>query len=120
MSNEINSFPDMRAKLRERLAELTEEYPPVDAPAGDLRDADSGLVRAGTISEQQLTEIYSECYGIPVPDENDLRQPDPYPNAPQEFLNANLCVPYEWSDENKTMLFLVADPYSIEHITFLA
>ena len=120
MTNEINSFPDMRAKLRERLAALTEEeYPSVDAPAGDLRDADSGLVRAGTISEQQLTEIYSECYGIPVPDENDLRQPDPYPNAPQEFLNANLCVPYEWSEENKTILFLVADPYSIEHITFL-
>ena len=119
MTNEINSFPDMRAKLRERLAALAEEYPSVDASAADLRDADSNLVRAGTISEQQLTEIYSECYGIPAPDENDLRMPDPYPNAPQEFLNANLCVPYEWSDENKTMLFLVADPYSIEHITFL-
>ena len=119
MSNEIKSFPDMRAKLRERLSSLAEEYPSADAPAGDLRDADYGLVRAGTISEQQLTEIYSECYDIPAPDENDLRMPDPYPNAPQEFLNANLCVPYEWSDENKTMVFLVADPYSIEHITFL-
>ena len=118
--NENISFAGLRAKLRERLAALAEEYPAADATAADLRDADSGLVRAGTISEQQLTEIYSECYGIPAPDENDIRQPDPYPNAPQEFLNANLCVPYEWSDENKTMLFLVADPYSIEHITFLA
>ena len=120
MTNELKSFPEMRAKLHERLSALTEEYPSLlEATAADLRDADSNLVRAGTISEQQLTEIYSECYGIPAPDENDLRQPDPYPNAPQEFLNANLCVPYEWSDENKTMIFLVADPYSIEHITFL-
>ena len=54
--NEINSFPDMRAKLRERLAAFSEEYPAADATAAELRDADSGLVRAGTINEQQLTE----------------------------------------------------------------
>ena len=119
MTNAMNSYPEMRAKLHERLAALSEEYPSADATAAELRDADSGLVRAGTINEQQLTEIYSQCYGIPAPDENDLSQPDPYPSAPQEFLNANLCVPYEWSDENKTMTFLIADPYSIEHITFL-
>ncbi|MBR5681276.1 MAG: hypothetical protein IKX19_11550, partial [Clostridia bacterium] len=98
MTNAMNSYPEMRAKLHERLAALSEEYPSADATAAELRDADSALVRAGTINEQQLTEIYSQCYGIPAPDENDLSQPDPYPSAPQEFLNANLCVPYEWSD----------------------
>ena len=57
MTNELNSFPAMRAKLRERLAALSEEYPAAGATSSDLRDADSALVRAGTLSEQQLTEI---------------------------------------------------------------
>ncbi len=111
------SFPDMRENLRKCLAAFSETYPAAGASTNDLRDADYNLVRSGAVNEQQLTLYYSQYYDIPAPDENDLHQPDPYPNAPQDFLNANLCVPYEWDEES--INFLVADPYSLEHITYL-
>lgn len=124
MSTDINktlTFPEMRAALRDALAAYVPngEYPPLGMQANDYRDADSKIVSSGALKEQDITLIYSNVYGVPAPDESDLKDPDPYPDAPFEFLNANLCVPYEWSDESDVIKFLIADPYSIENITFL-
>lgn len=122
MSNEETntlSYPEMREILRKQLAQYLETYPACDADTNEFRDADSKIVSSGALKEQELTQIYSNVYGIAVPDEADLKDPDPYPDAPFDFLNANLCVPYQWDSESNDMTFLVADPYSLEHVTFL-
>ena len=105
------------AELRKRLCALDASYPAGEAlSAAELRDADYNLAHSGVASEQQLVELYSDCFGFPAPDEGDLSQPAPYPDAPKDFFNANLCLPCEWTDE--TITFLVADPYSIPNLTY--
>lgn len=110
-------FSQARSALKKRLSALSPDYAPADDSAAALREADAALTASGLITENRLIAIYSEVYGKSVPDENELAAPPPYPGVQPDFLNASLCLPYEWTDEQVT--FLAADPYGLEQLAFL-
>lgn len=118
-----HSFEECRRRLQEELSPFrTEESSDAnpsgnDSPDNRARAADAALLQSGTLTEFQLADLYARAYGKPPVDENELRQPEPYPDCPLEFSNANLCLPYEWNGESIT--FLVADPYGLEQLEFL-
>ena len=110
------SFPECRRKLWEKMHSLDGEYPPENAGAPALRQADAALVSKGILSEEQLTEIYSRMYGRTMPEESDIRQPEIHPEIPLDFCNANDCIPFEWNEEH--ISFYLADPYGIESLLY--
>ena len=87
-----------------------------DSP-GPSREGDRLLVQSSAAAETDLIALYSEAFGVPVLPEDEIRQPDPYPGASPDFLNANACLPYEWDEESMT--FLAVDPYDADQIAFL-
>ena len=100
---------------REKLKELFAARFP-DSP-GPSREGDRALVQSSAVTEPELIALYSEAYGVPVLPEDEIRQPEPFPNAPLEFFNANVCLPLEWEEDSIT--FLVVDPYALDQLAFL-
>ncbi len=62
------------------------------------------LCRNGTITENDLLEVYSVASGLPVFDEQDVFVPTPLPNINTDFLNRYQCIPYEQNDSVLTLL----------------
>ena len=99
-----------------KLAEIMQKrFPDYDcsAPAA----TDHRLVMDAKITEAQLVEIYSQAFGVPVLDEEELGLPEQPPAFPLDFFNANDCLVYEW-DEGK-VTFLVSSPYNLGNLEYL-
>jgi len=110
-----SDFAAARKRLRELLAEKSPEYPA--APAREeARAADRALVQSGALSEAQLVALYSKAYGSEPVEEEEFKTPEPFPDAPYDFFNANSCLPAEWDADAIT--FLVVDPYDLEQLSF--
>lgn len=107
---------DPRLKLLALIQEKAPDYLPGKTPAQN-RENDRLLVQNGLLSEAELTQLYCKAFSIEPLDEDDLQTPEPYPNAQNEFYNANLCLPLEW--DNDKITFLVADPYGLDQLAFL-
>ena len=90
-----------------------EEYDPKDPEASD-----AALLSAGRIAENELLDVYNRAFGFAPIDENELGQPEPFPNGSPEFFGAHACLPLEWDDKNVT--FLVCSPYQMEELAYLA
>ena len=116
MSDKAFDFNAARRRLRQLLAERNPEYP-ASPTREEARAADRAMVQAGTLTESQLAALYSEAYGCEPVDEEEFKLPEPFPDAPYDFFNANGCLPEEWDEEAIT--FLVIDPYELEQLTFL-
>lgn len=92
----------------------SERFPEAGAPSPET---DRALLQSGQATENDLIALYSEAYGVPVPEEEEIRQPEPYPGASPDFFNANSALPYEWDDD--TITFLVCEPYRLNQLAFL-
>lgn len=103
-------------ELAKKLASIKEGYAP-GKTFDEARAIDYALVQEGAITEVALTNLYAETFGIGAPDENELDQPEIFENAPYDFFSANLCLPYEWTDDSIT--FLIGSPYGIEQLEFM-
>ena len=99
-----------RQQLQEALKAI---YPDYQNCNGN-KDIDTQLVNSGVISEQKLIELYSEIFDIPLFDEETQIDFSIPVDIPQEYLNANLCLILEKSEDS--LLFLICEPYNIENI----
>ena len=98
-----------------RLGQLyAERFPDAGKPSAET---DRTLLQTGQITENELADLYSKAWNVPLPDEEELHQPEPYPGASPEFFNANAALPYEWDDD--TITFLVCEPYHLHQLAFL-
>ncbi len=113
--NDSSNLAEQLKTLEARIVELAPEYPELAAELGN-RAADRRLVEKGTFSEPELVKLYTEVLGVEPMDEEELEQPEYYPGLSHEYLNANLCLPYEWGEG--TMRMLVSDPYDIHKHMF--
>lgn len=102
-------------KSRSVLAELLKR--PIPKSAANARAADMAALNAGELTEYELIGFYNTAYGtIPI-EEEDFELPEISKDSPWEFYNANTCLPIEYEEE--TMTLLVADPYELEHLSYL-
>ena len=101
------------------LRHLAEELRRRASDYGDTAsaEADRRLLQEGRITEPELMALYSRCFGVEPVDENDLPEPEPYPDAPLEFFNVHAVLPLEW--EAGRITFLVPDPYSLDELAYL-
>ena len=67
--------------------------------AGGTAEADSDLVAAGKLDEQTLLAVYAEASGLPVLDEQEVRDVVYYPEVTYDFLTSMNCLPLTWSAE---------------------
>ncbi len=116
MSADGYDFAAARKRLRGMLAEKSPDYP-ASPSREEARAADRALIQSGTLSESQLVALYAAAYGTEPVEEEEFRTPEPFPDAPYDFFNANGCLPAEWDADAIT--FLVVDPYDLEQLTFL-
>ena len=82
------------------------------------READRLLVQSGAATEARLVTLYNKYLGAEPIDEDEFALPEPFPNAPAEFLNAHCCLPLEWSEDAITLL--LPDPYELDTLIFIA
>ena len=116
MSADGYDFAAARKRLRGMLAEKSPDYP-ASPSREEARAADRALIQSGALSESQLVALYAAAYGTEPVEEEEFRTPEPFPDAPYDFFNANGCLPAEWDADAIT--FLVVDPYDLEQLTFL-
>lgn len=110
----MNSSDAATLSPRKQLAALYEQRFPGCTPSCET---DRELLQSGTVTEAQLIQLYSECYGVPVLPEDEITQPEAYPGGNLDFFSGNNCMPYEWDEDSIT--FLVASPYELDQLTFL-
>ncbi len=101
--------------LKTLTAKLSDRFPGYDPD--DPRESDRQLVRNGDCTESELTALYSESFGVPVPEEDEIGVPERFSGAAWEFFNARCCLPLEWSEN--TLTLLVPDPYELGELEFL-
>ena len=75
------------------------------------RAAGRKLVENGTLSEPELIALYTSALEIEPANEDELETPEQYPGLSGEYLNTNLCLPYQWDESS--MQLLICDPYDI-------
>ena len=102
-------------KARSELEKLLKR--PIPAAAADARLADIAAVNNGDFSENDLIGFYNSAYGAVPIDEEEFELPELQTDAPWEFFNAHTCLPIEHEEESLTLL--LADPYDLEHLTYL-
>ena len=106
---------DFAAALRRLAEELRRRF--ADYGGEPSAEADRRLLQEGRIAEPELMELYSRCFGVEPVDENELRDPEPYPDAPLEFFSVHAVLPLSWDEGRIT--FLVPDPYSLDELEYL-
>jgi len=69
------------------------------------------LVNQGRVEERDVLNAYSQVTGLPVVDEEELREIEAFPEVTYDFLTHHNCLPVSW--DGSSVLVAVADPYSI-------
>ena len=104
---------DLDAALRmltEKMRSRCPEY------AGASESSDRKLVADGKLTEAQLVEIYSNAFGVPVLDEEDIALPEVPADFPIAFFNAHECVTLEFDGDDVTLM--VASPYGLGELLY--
>jgi len=81
---------------------------------GGTAEADLDLVAAGKLDEQTLLAVYAEASGLPVLDEQEVRDVVYYPEVTYDFLTSMNCLPLTWSAEK--VLIAVSSPYQAGYL----
>ena len=102
-------------KSRKTLAKLLKRTIP--SSSFHARTADMAAVNAGELTEYELIGFYNKAYGTVPVEEEEFELPEIPKDSPWDFYNANTCLPIEYEEE--TMTLLVADPYDLEHLSYL-
>lgn len=98
--------------IRKRLAEIcaTVEQP---MPGGSA-ELDAALVEQKKLDDAALLKIYSDASLIPVLDEHELGDFSAFPDVPYDYLNAESCLPIEWTTSRTTIA--LATPYNAGNV----
>ena len=84
------------------------------APVVAEAESDLDLVAAGKLDEQTLLAVYAEASGLPVLDEQEVRDVVYYPEVTYDFLATMNCLPLTWSTEK--VLIAVSSPYQAGYL----
>ena len=103
------------SSARQTLADLLKRSIPLSS--AEARKADMDALHRGEIAENDLINFYNTAYKTVPVEEEEFEMPDVQKDASWEFFNANTCLPIEHEEDSITLL--VADPYDLEHLSYL-
>ncbi|MBQ4107554.1 MAG: type II/IV secretion system protein [Lentisphaeria bacterium] len=112
MNQPVSPLAALQACLTEKFpdyANLLTEFPP--------RESDRKLLSAGHLSEVELLNLYSQFFGVPLAEEEELGDPELFPGLSIDALNAHLFYPCNWDEES--VCILVSDPYELDNQSYL-
>jgi type II secretory ATPase GspE/PulE/Tfp pilus assembly ATPase PilB-like protein len=106
--------------IEKELSSLHPDYPNRMKKNPDRWKLDWELCGLGLLSEADLLAVYSRVSGIPLKNDEEIRDGDiiPFPGISSEYLNRSACLPIWWNDEE--MEFLVCEPYTTGKIAYFA
>lgn len=97
---------DLRERVQQALAAKIANH---DNETSGSASLDWALVDSGKISDQALIGIYAELTGLPVLDEEEIRDVSYYPDVTYDFLSAGNCLPIIWNAEKAVIA--ISSPY---------
>ncbi|MCP3965535.1 MAG: Flp pilus assembly complex ATPase component [Lentisphaerae bacterium] len=108
MEKNNNSYDQLLSELRLKISAHYPDYEQELVGRSPL-ELDRRLCELGTVTESDIVTIYNEVTGIPCLDENELVPPEQFPDISQDYLTGNCVLPYDWNEENVTLL--ISNPY---------
>ena len=105
---------DLNGALARVEAEIVRRFP--EFAGVDGRTAERRLVQEGKITEAALVELYSDAFGVPVLEEDEIVLPEMQEDFSLSFFNAHDCIVLEFNGDMATLL--VASPYTLGEISF--
>lgn len=116
----VMKLPDMSpAAVARYVEEMTRLFPEYEErlQGRPPRDVDIELVVHGQISEADLVDVYKRVSGLPELEEEDTRNPEPFPDIAPDFLQNWAIIPWQWDEVSVTLL--VSDPYAAAQCGYL-
>ena len=114
--NQSNSTMDsLTGKLSTAIAaaiHLPEEESYLASPQSDKE-----LVANNKLDDRALLKIYADATGIPLLEEEEIKDISPFPELTFDFVNSNECLPIQWDTQHITIA--VAHPYNIGRLMML-
>ena len=104
-------------RIEEELSSRFPDYAKLRASHPLRANVDWLLCEKGLLSENDLLSIYTKAMDVDPIDETDIIEPVKNENILVDYLTANNCIPYSWND--KSMVLLCCDPYSLEHHNYV-
>ena len=114
MSDNIPKL-EIPASLQKLAVLMQDNFPDYDPAAPEV--SDRRLLQDARVTEARLIELYSDAFGVPVLDEDEIGMPEQPPEFPMDFFNANDCLVYEWDEGRVT--FLVSSPYRLGNLQYM-
>ena len=103
--------------IQKELANRFPDYAKLSEAHSNCANADWILCEKGLLSETDLLNIYTKELNIDSFDEDELIDPVKNELVNVDYLTANCCIPYSWSE--KDMVMLSCDPYCLEHHAYV-
>ena len=88
---------DLNGALARAEAEIARRFP--EFAGIDGRTAERRLVLEGKITEAALVELYSNAFGVPVLEEDEIVLPEMHEEFSLAFFNAHDCIVLEFNGD---------------------
>ena len=108
---------ELSRKVASEIASLLKISDETEKVECGSKEADAALVSSGRINESQMMAVYAKASGIPLLDDDEVRNLEAFQNVTYDFLQANGCLPIIWDTEN--IVIAVANPYSAGQMSLL-
>jgi general secretion pathway protein E/type IV pilus assembly protein PilB len=82
---------------------------------GGSPEKDLELVAQGRVEENDLLRLYAQVSGLPVADEEEVRDLEPFPEVSLDFLSHHTCLPLHWAAAHTVLA--VAEPYGVGRLS---
>jgi type II secretory ATPase GspE/PulE/Tfp pilus assembly ATPase PilB-like protein len=103
--------------IQKKLSSRFPDYAKLSESHSIRANADWILCEKGLLSETDLLNIYTKELDVDAFDEDDLIDPAKNEVINIDYLTANCCIPYTWSEEG--MVMMICDPYQLEHHAYV-
>ena len=100
----------LAVRVRELVAAKINSADPASLELGTPAK-DAAFIEGGRLDENAMLEVYAQASGIAALDEQEPRDIVYYPDVSFDFLNAEFCLPLQWTPEKA--LLAVATPYDV-------
>lgn len=107
---------EMAARMNTELRTLL-KLPEEETLTCGTMDTDWALITGGRIDEPGLLRLYSSVSGIPLLDEEDVRDVNVFNDVTYDFLAAHNCLPLLWDTSH--VLVAVSFPYDAGELALL-
>jgi len=105
---------DLARAVRDALARHLGLAEGAGSPGG-TPEKDLELVAQGRIEEADLVRLYAQVSGLPLADEEEVRDLAPFPEVTLDFLSHHTCLPLLWDGSH--VVLAVAEPYGVGRLS---